>query len=312
MTDIKEWIKEGIETLEPPEMWAQIEGRVPGAAPSRPPSPLRRSLTAAVALLVFAAAALLVWAAFASSRSSPTSSAGWSSYRDPAGWTMRYPTSWDLSTFRGVCMADFNGAMVSNVPDAYHSTESATGCYWPPNMASLPPDGVVVEFDLMQGGPATGMAVTTPDTSFPLSLAALQPAPTPGSTVRWYTQPVQVNGNPRYRLDVWIGPAATEQARETASTIVASISFAAEGDSEVSVPNVMGESSDAAVTALVRAGFKVRRIAVVTGTYPKGVVVAQVPAPGTVMNHGSEVELHISTAASPSGPRSSAPTPSPL
>jgi hypothetical protein len=125
---------------------------------------------------------------------------------------MGYPRTWHLTRFRGVCKVGFSGAMVSNVSGAYHSPVSPNGCYWPPDMASLPSDGVVVEFDLMKGGlgPVTSLA---PDTTFPLSLASLQAAPTPGTDVRWFHQPVQLKGNPRYQLNVWIGAGATQQDR---------------------------------------------------------------------------------------------------
>ncbi len=214
----------------PPDMWRRVQQGPRWQSRFGPPPRRQRVLAIVVALAVFAAAAVLVWNVFAPGAGRPASTAGWETYRDPAGWTMRYPSTWVVHPFRHVCMADFNGAMVTNVSGAFHSTETATGCYWPPNMALLPPDGVVVEFDLMEGGPAPGPLwgpSPPPDTSFPLSLDAVQPAPTPGTDVRWYTQHVQVGGNPHYTLNVWIGPGATEQARETASAIVASITFAA-------------------------------------------------------------------------------------
>jgi hypothetical protein len=227
------------------DAWAQIGERMQDPAQrqfDRGPRPRHRGVIVAVAFALFAAASVLVWSVFAPG-TGPGSVAGWSRYQDPNGWSMRYPSSWHLTTFRRVCLADFNGAMVSNVPGVYHSTQSPQSCYWPPNMASLPPDGVVVEFDLMEGGPVSGTTRSTPDTPFPLSLPALQPAPTPGTTVRWYTQRVQVDGNPRYTLNVWIGPEATEPARETANRIVASISFA-RGSGETSSTSTAVVRSD--------------------------------------------------------------------
>jgi len=146
-------------------------------------------------------------------------------YTDALGWSMRYPSDWHLTEFEMVCMAGFTGALVANVPDAYHSPVSENGCYWPPRMNLLPPIGVVVEFDLMEGGPGTIGTPTTPDTTFPLSFDDLRVEPTPGPGPVLYSERVQVNGNARYHLNVWIGPEASAQDQEIARQIVSSITF---------------------------------------------------------------------------------------
>lgn len=155
----------------------------------------------------------------------PLDMAGWRTYTDPLqGWSMRYPPGWHLSAFQNVCMAGFTGAVVANVPGAYQSPASLSGCFWPPSMSALSPSGVVVELDFMSGGPATLTQSTTPDTTFPLSFSGLQPAPSPGPGPTRYTERVQMNGLDRYSLNVWIGEQASARDREIAQRIVASIS----------------------------------------------------------------------------------------
>jgi len=150
-------------------------------------------------------------------------------YTDPLGWSMRYPEGWHVTEFKNVCMAGFTGALVADVPDAYRSPVSENGCYWPPRMNLLPPTAVVVEFDLMEGGPFSGATPTTPDTTFPLSFDDLQVVPTPGPGPVMYTELVQVKGVDRYTLNVWIGPEASAADQETAQQIVSSITFGPSG-----------------------------------------------------------------------------------
>ncbi len=145
-------------------------------------------------------------------------------YTDPLGWSMRYPEGWHVTEFDDVCHASFTGALVANVPDAYHSPVTENGCYWPPHMNLLPPNGVVVEFDLMKGGPGTATS-GSPDTTFPLSFDDLQVQPTPGPGPVMYTEGVQVNGIDRYQLNVWIGSEASAQDQVIARQIVSSITF---------------------------------------------------------------------------------------
>jgi len=289
---------QALDQLDAPDVWAEVVGLDVGKPIDTAP-PRRRGLTITFAFAVFAAAAVLVWNVFAPGTAQVGSPAGWQTYPDPAGWSMRYPGAWHMTTFRDVCMAGFSGAMVSNVPDAYHSTVTADGCYWPPNMASLPSDGVVVEFDLMQGGPATGPLSgpsIPPDTSFPLSLDALQPAPTPGTDVGWYTQRVQVGGDPHYTLNVWIGAGATERAREIANSIVASIAFAAQNNSQIAVPNVVGLSAETARKMLSGAGLEVRT-EIVPGTYDDAAIIEQTPSAGSRVDSRSRVTIVIGPAA---------------
>lgn len=175
------------------------------------------------------------------SPSSPRAEGLDATYADPSGWSMRYPEGWHLTEFENVCMAGFTGALVANVTDAYHSPVSESGCYWPPRMNLLPPTGVVVEFDLMEGGPGFPATPTTPDTTFPLSFDDLQVVPTPGPGPVMYSELVQVNGMDRYHLDVWIGPEASTEDQEIARQIVSSIAFGPSGSTTPSPPEQVTE-----------------------------------------------------------------------
>lgn len=86
------------------------------------------------------------------------------------------------------------------------------------------------------------------------------------------------------------------------------------------LPNVIGRSSDAASAAL--AEFKVERIEVVANAAPSGQVLAQDPAPGTLVATGSAIGLQVSDGSlasvttakqalpvAPSPARSAAPAP---
>jgi eukaryotic-like serine/threonine-protein kinase len=64
---------------------------------------------------------------------------------------------------------------------------------------------------------------------------------------------------------------------------------------EVTVPNVVGQRQDVAVTALQDRGFEVTSTTVTSADVPRDRVVAQDPRPDTTAPEGSTVELRVST-----------------
>ncbi len=145
---------------------------------------------------------------------------------DPVvGLSMRYPASWHVQRFRNVCHIGAEGTMVANVPGAYRSPASPSGCRWPPDMGHLPANSVVVEFDRYVGGPRVGSGDrgTTPDTTFPLSLSKFDHAAPGPKRTRYFLQPVTLHGDPRYLVNVWIGRQASAGDRALAGRVVSSI-----------------------------------------------------------------------------------------
>ena len=69
-------------------------------------------------------------------------------------------------------------------------------------------------------------------------------------------------------------------------------------NAEAKVPRVVGQPQSAAVERLRAAGFRVRT-AYVPSTKPQGTVVAQSPAPGTILREGSRVQINVSNGPNP-------------
>ena len=81
----------------------------------------------------------------------------------------------------------------------------------------------------------------------------------------------------------------------------------AKGEAAVATPDVTGEQSSQAVSALRQAGLAARVVRVLS-SQPSGTVVAQRPAAGQKAAKGSTVRLNVSSGASTSGATTSTPT----
>lgn len=142
----------------------------------------------------------------------------WRQYTDrSAGFSFRYLASWHLDRFPNVC-GHFTGAMVSNVPGAYDDPTTSHGCSWPPDMHSLPPDGVVVMTSMMSGGPMMIGPALFRDTPLPLTMDQLSPAE---GFRRW--TPVTLHNTNRYAVNVWMGDQVSDEDRSTTAAILGSL-----------------------------------------------------------------------------------------
>ena len=146
------------------------------------------------------------------------------------GWEVRHPSSWRFQNFTDSCRISRQGALFSNVEHDFATPDLEGNCTTAWDMRGLPDDLVVIEVSHWTGGP-TFLPSDEPDRpGFPLSLDDARPstsqheaaygAPQPslGIAVRWH-------GDDRYLVKVWLGPEASEEDREVAGRVVASISL---------------------------------------------------------------------------------------
>ncbi len=82
------------------------------------------------------------------------------------------------------------------------------------------------------------------------------------------------------------------QLADDGSTVKLTVS---KGAGQVKVPPVVGLTQDAANAQLTAAGFTVRAIPQTSATVPTGQVISQSPAAGNMADHGSEVDISVSS-----------------
>jgi eukaryotic-like serine/threonine-protein kinase len=82
------------------------------------------------------------------------------------------------------------------------------------------------------------------------------------------------------------------QLADQGSTIKLTVS---KGAGQVKVPSVVGQAQVAATSQLDAEGFTVRAIPQSSPTVPTGQVISQSPAAGNLADHGSEVDISVST-----------------
>jgi hypothetical protein len=189
---------------------------------------LRALRLGAVGVVVALFVAGVGWGAIEIQRqrpATPLQTGKWQTYQDrELGWSLAYPPGWHRQTFDDVFIGPtLRGALVSNVafefrhPDLGDSGHTSA---W--DMRGLPPHAVVVEFHaLARFGPPT----QPPAAVFPLSLddaERVRDRPAYGAP-----QPrlLLSLGETGYAVFAWFGPNASEQDRELARRIVASITF---------------------------------------------------------------------------------------
>jgi outer membrane protein assembly factor BamB len=154
----------------------------------------------------------------------PADTSDWRTYRDPElGWSVAYPPGWRLQAFDQEIglLAAFRGVLVSNVDFRFHHPDLGDDAHttaW--DMRGIPAHAVVVEFHFQSrfGGPNE-----KPQMPFPLSLEDAQPSrdrPAYGAPQPRLFLPVRGTS---YAVNAWFGPDASEQDREIARRMVASI-----------------------------------------------------------------------------------------
>jgi hypothetical protein len=150
----------------------------------------------------------------------------WNVYPSPEGWTARYPDGWYVREFSGpVGHISLSGAFFSNVAYDFHHPDlgpNEVTSAW--DLSSFPRDGVAVEFERFEGGPAS--IQLGPDTPFPLSLADTS-AVHNSSTPEWGGQRIIaiVHDGSSYTLNVWFGPDASQKDRDIARLLVSTVDF---------------------------------------------------------------------------------------
>jgi hypothetical protein len=225
---------------EDPELKTELDAlasRIPvGTGPE--PQVIRRRGTSrwiarwtAISVVVFLMVGAVGYAALSlGSRSGVAASAGWTTYEDSSlGWSIRIPSKWDLSRFDNVCMG-FSGVFVSSLPGVYSNPDSEGSCSWPPALRKLTTSGVAFTVYLRGGGPPP-VPSAEPNTVFPLSLHRLSLVPPRNDSAvpnaREYTDSIQVNGNDRWAIVVWIGRNATKSTRLALERVISSLQFTA-------------------------------------------------------------------------------------
>lgn len=195
------------------------------------PSRARRFTAGITAFAVFALAAAFAWHALrpigspAPAGPTPTAnepSADISTYADPLGWKVDYPSNWvvtpvDIEPGR----VSFSGATISNVEVAALSPNPATPAPGPlPDAGPLPSNAVLVTITHREGGPAPD--VTSNDSQFPLTWDESPTAP--GSLP--YAPDLQFRGNGvDYTASVFVGPDASEADIQALDRLIGSIRF---------------------------------------------------------------------------------------
>lgn len=155
---------------------------------------------------------------------------GWVADADPElGWTFERPATWTVQRYTERCRVGATGTVVSNLGrEVAFLAPPGVSCSTRWDLAAVPDGFVGVQLSHHSGGaPTIRMRVEPPDTPFPLSMAGAEPAPPtdeaqtpePPSRVRR----IQIQGDARYLVRVWVGPAASPEDMATAERVVATI-----------------------------------------------------------------------------------------
>ncbi len=142
-------------------------------------------------------------------------------YRSPsAGFQMQFPSRWHFTPVQTSCgTADFSGAFVSNAPHGVVVPAGSSDACWPPDSGGLPADGVVVGFDLFQGGGPDLDLTLLPDTPLPLQTTDLRLGPDD----LWRAESVTFHHLSRYAVLLRSGAALATADRRIADRVIASI-----------------------------------------------------------------------------------------
>lgn len=242
MDDLTKRLRQ-IEANRAPDLWEEIVSRHPGTPQAGTP---RERLIAALVATVVAVAAIgfLVNAfdSFGSDRSATTGQGEWVKGEiESLGASFQYPSTWHLQPFdEPVGDAAFTGAVVSNASeDLHHPDLGGDGATSTWDLSELRPDGVVVSIEDL----AALLMTTSPDSQFPLALAdAEQLGRTRHSgDAEGLWLPFWLNGR-HLGARVYFGPEASEDDRQVAADIVASIRPKQMGDAGAD-PTILVSSS---------------------------------------------------------------------
>ncbi len=191
----------------------------------------RARLAAAVGVI---AVALIAWFASQQGTAAATLAGTAGGYRDPAGWSLRYPGGMSIeSSTNGPGMVTFYEVTVANFRqmDAIRSGRTADGAYVqtdaPLDSAGrYPADGVAFRMESIDGGP--GQLGDAPDARFPITPATFVRDPGPvdvsHGVPRSESRQVLADGQ-QWTATVWAGSQATPRSRLLLARVIASLRF---------------------------------------------------------------------------------------
>jgi hypothetical protein len=233
MSDVRDRLQK-LDAVEPPEQWADIAARRPGA-PVRIERGAGGRLGAAILALAVAAAGTLL----AVDRLSPDppsfaslDTSTWTSIDLPTlGVRVAYPPPWHVQTVdESVGHLGMMGAVFANVEHTFRHPDLGPNRHtsaW--DLSGLPPGSVVLSLESHTGGPMVRpehLEGSEPPLSLDDSQRGAGYGAGPGWQHRWLPFVVGDRGNGVHAL---FGPAASERDREIARLIVASITPLTDG-----------------------------------------------------------------------------------
>ena len=195
--------------------------------PSHPDTPegpgrAKRLIAGVTAVAVFALAAGFAWRALRPSGESalaPSGATGFSSYTDPAGWSVSYPSAWSVSPIDIQSRINTQGVVIANGPGGLASPNAATPGPIGPDLGSASSDVVALGITATSGGPPGGPSVDD-DTPLPLSASHLKVPPTT-CTFCPAGMNIQANGV-GYEIALWAGRDASGSDVAAARAIIES------------------------------------------------------------------------------------------
>jgi hypothetical protein len=181
----------------------------------------------------------VAWAGLALRKEAPTPSAtstgpapgDWRTDQDERlGLSFRHPESWPIVIVDTTCRVTFQGVLVTSDPPAIpHGFVQRDECGPSFIGAWVPGDAVIVAITRWEGGPSP-LPSEGPDTPFPLSIDDAKPElgfwPPSLSALEAFgvmTVAVQVGGDDRYAVRLFIAPEASEEDVAIAERVISSI-----------------------------------------------------------------------------------------
>lgn len=140
----------------------------------------------------------------------PLPGADWTRFRQPTfDWTLDRPIRTGLQSWSERCPIQDSGSFITfGTPDPIRFADTSSSCVSTPSAADLRRPGIVVLSISHFVGSPYGPADLA-DTSQPIELEDLLPVPDdpPGGPTQHALQ-VVIDGDPRYSVQVWVGPEA--------------------------------------------------------------------------------------------------------
>ncbi|MDP9223062.1 MAG: hypothetical protein M3P18_04265 [Actinomycetota bacterium] len=142
-------------------------------------------------------------------------------YKSSDGWTMKYPASWHLQTYKGApkIVAErwlARGAVVSDIPSDLHRVSPSTTAW---DLSQVPPGFVALDFGISEGGPV----LRGHPLKLPLALSAMTTAEGHGSLTAEYESGWKLGH--QYLAYAYLGPGVSVKQRLVLQKMLSSINF---------------------------------------------------------------------------------------